>query len=170
MFFDAFPNIAYKIDDALVATKDIFRRVAPLKNFLDNDMFLEHYRITAGERPEDVAFALYKDPSLHWTILLSNNIVDPYNEWYYTPDSIKKLAAQRYGAGNEHQIHHYCEIIGDDEFIVDWDPARLANGEIVAVTNLEYEDKENDKRQLIKVIQPQFIGDFIQEFKRLIIK
>ena len=75
MFFDSFPNIGYKIDDEIITTTDIFRRVAPLKTFLDNDTFMEHYRLTAGERPEDVAFALYKDPELHWTILLTNNIV-----------------------------------------------------------------------------------------------
>lgn len=169
MFFDSFPNIGYKIDDEIITTTDIFRRVAPLKTFLDNDTFMEHYRLTAGERPEDVAFALYKDPELHWTILLTNNIVDPYNEWYYTPDAIRKLTAQRYGAGNENQIHHYCDN-EDREYIVDWDATKLANGDIIAVTNLEFEDSENDKRQLIKVIQPAFIGDFIQEFKRLIIK
>lgn len=169
MFFDAFPNLGYKIDDKIVSTKDIFRRVSPLKTFLDNDAFLEHYRISAGERPEDVAFALYKDPTLHWTILLTNNIIDPYNEWYYTPDAIQKLSTQRYGAGNEQQIHHYCDN-EDREYIVDWDAAKLANGDIIAVTNIEYEEQENDKRQLVKVIQPQYIGDFINEFKRLIIK
>lgn len=167
MFFDAFPNLGYKIDDKILTTKDIFRRVAPLKTFLDNDLYLEHYRLRAGERPEDVAFALYKDPKLHWTILLTNNIVDPYNEWYYSPEAIKLLAAQRYGAGNEHQIHHYCDN-ENREYIVDWDAAKLANGDIIAVTNLEYEELENDKRQLVKVIQPKYIGDFIQEFKRLI--
>tara|TARA_B110000858_G_C17785245_1_gene466913 strand:+ start:124 stop:633 length:510 start_codon:yes stop_codon:yes gene_type:complete len=169
MFFENFPTMSYKIDDKLIDIKDIFRRVAPLKDFINNETMLEFYTIRAGERPEDVAFTLYNDQHLHWTILVVNKIIDPYNEWYYTNEAIQLLTSERYGAGNEQQIHHYC-LTEDPKFIVDWDATKLANGDITAVTNLAHEETENESRQNIKVISPENIGTFVNDFKRIISK
>ena len=40
----------------------------------------------------------------------------------------------------------------------------------VAVTNLEYEATLQEKKRQIKVLQPEFVEQFISEFKRLLKK
>ena len=35
-----------------------------------------------------------------------------------------------------------------------------------SVTNYEYERREQDKKSLIKVLKPEYISEFIEEFKK----
>lgn len=172
MFFSKFPKLNYKIDfnnngfGSQVITVDIFRRVAPLDKFIVNELFLEDYVIKAGERPEDVAFHLYGDPEYHWVLLVINNIIDPYNEWYYTPEQLWSLVTQRYGAGNENATHHWARY--DNPLICqDYDAASVASGDLFEVTHLEHEQFENDARQNIRVLHPRYLNDFVNEFYRL---
>lgn len=167
MFFQQFPRIAYRIDDSLITVTDIFRRVAPLDKFIVNEAFLEKYQIKAGERPEDIAFELYGDPEYHWILLLINNIIDPFNEWYYTPEQIVAQAKQRYGEDSVNATHHWATA-ARPEICVDYDPAKVASGEIFEVTHLQHEEIENDLRQSIKVLHPRYLNDFVAEFKQLI--
>jgi len=167
MFFKQFPKLAYKVGDSLITITDIFRRVVPLEKFIVNETFLEQYTIKAGERPEDIAFTLYGDPQYHWILLLINNIIDPYNEWYYTSDQIKAMVNQRYGEAQANATHHWATT-ARPEICVDYDPAKVASGEIFEVTHLEHEEIENELRQTIKVLHPRYLNDFVAEFKQLI--
>ena len=40
----------------------------------------------------------------------------------------------------------------------------------IAVTNMEYEATIQDKKRQIKVLQPEFVEQFVSEFKRLLKK
>lgn len=40
-----------------------------------------NYTVQEGERPEDVAYFYYDDPSYAWLVLASNDIIDPYTQW-----------------------------------------------------------------------------------------
>lgn len=130
-------------------------------------MFLERYVIKSGERPEDIAYFLYGDPEYHWVILLINNIIDPYNEWYYTPDQLRSMVKQRYGVGNENEIHHYA-LASRPLVYSDYNPTQIANGELIPITHLEHEELENEARQEILLLRPTHINDFVQEFKLLV--
>lgn len=173
MFFSQFPKVNYKIDfnndgnGSQVSVVDIFRRVSPLDKFIVNQIYLEDYVIKSGEKPEDIAYLLYGDTKYHWILLIINNIIDPYNEWYYTPEQLRALVTQRYGVGNENATHHWARY--DNPLICeDYDAAKVASGELFEVTHLEHELFENDARQNIKVLHPRYLDAFVNEFKRLI--
>jgi len=173
MFFEHFPKILYKIDEkndgneSLITLTDIFRRVAPKDSFIVNEAFLEEYTIKSGERPEDISFFLYNNAKYHWVILLINNIIDPYLEWYYTEEQLEALVEKKYGAGNANATHHFA--LYDSPLICsDYNAALITAGEMFEVTHLEHERFENDSRQTIKVLQPRYLNDFITEFKQLI--
>jgi len=152
---------------SLKTITDIFRRVAPRDQFIVNESFLDQYTIKSGERPEDIAYFLYGNAKYNWVILLVNNIVDPYNEWYYTEEQLQALVTQRYGTGNENATHHYA--VYDTPLICsDYDADLVASGDLFEVTHLEHERFENDSRQNINVLHPKYLNDFISEFKRLI--
>jgi hypothetical protein len=40
----------------------------------------------------------------------------------------------------------------------------------IAITNREYEERLQDKKRQIKILNPSYIGLFIDEFKKLIVR
>lgn len=164
--FKNFPKIGYVLDNKILIATDIFRRIK-LSSLAENELLLVDYTIEAGQRPEDVADILYDDPKLYWVVLLVNDIIDPYNEWYYSPEQLEALVEDKYGAGNSNNTHHWITL--DNPLVcVEYDTAKLAAGEIKEVSHLEHEQFENDSRQDISVVNPKFIQDFLTEFNRLI--
>ena len=164
--FKFFPNLGYIEGKRIVTVADIFRRVSIVEENL-NSYNLEYYTILDGEQPEDVAYKLYGDPELHWTVLLVNNIVDPYNDWYLTTEVLEEFVKQKYGA-DFLDTHHHWVLPERPEICVEYDRTKLANGEIIAVTNKEHEEILNDGRQEIRVVNPNQIQDFVKEYRNKI--
>lgn len=164
--FDKFPTLGYISDKRVVTVTDIFKRVAIIDDVLNN-YNIEYYTILDGEQPEDVAYKLYGDMMLGWTILLVNNITDPYNEWYVSSEVLEDFTKLKYGE-NFLNVHHHWILPERPEICVEYDRDKLAAGEIIPVTNLEHEIILNNNRQEVKVIAPNSIRDFVKEFEQLI--
>ena len=164
--FKLFPTFGYVVDNKVIAATDIFRKIR-ISGFAGNELLLIDYTIEAGQTPEVVADILYDDPSLFWTILIVNDIVDPYNEWYLSPEDLSLLIDQKYGKGNGANTHHWS-IIDNPAITVEYDRTKLAAGEIQSVSNVDHEQSVNDAKQNISAINPKFMQDFITEYKRLI--
>lgn len=86
MYFSKFPVVSYPSNigenTKYVLARNILRRVALSDNTLgSNGAFIE-YHIKDGEKPEHIADRVYGNPEEHWIILLTNNIIDPYYDWY----------------------------------------------------------------------------------------
>lgn len=60
-------------------------------------------------------------------------------------------------------IHHYID--STHGFIIDYS---ISNPNIIAITNYEYEVLENDKKRNVKVLDKQYIGQFVTSFQNLI--
>lgn len=164
--FNKYPTLGYISDGRIVNVVDIFRRVAVIQESLNN-YNIEYYTIQDGEQPEDVAYKLYGNGKLGWTILIVNNILDPYNEWYLSGEILEDYVVRKYGA-NFLNTHHHWVLPERPEICVEYNAAKLASGEIVPVTNYEHEVILNDGRREIKVISPNNIRDFVKEFENLI--
>lgn len=164
--FKDFPTLGYISDNTVVTVRDIFRRVSIIEANLNN-YNLEYYTILDGEQPEDVAYKLYGDAKLYWTIMLANNIIDPYNDWYVSSEVLEEYTKQKYGE-DFLNVHHHWILPERPEVCVEYDRDKLASGEILPVTNLEHEVILNDARQEIQVVSKTDIRDFVKEFRNLI--
>lgn len=164
--FKDFPTLGYISDNTVVTVRDIFRRVSIIEANLNN-YNLEYYTILDGEQPEDVAYKLYGDAKLYWTIMLANNIIDPYNDWYVSTEVLEAYTKQKYGE-DFLNVHHHWILPERPEVCVEYDRDKLASGEILPVTNLEHEVILNDARQEIQVVSKTDIRDFVKEFRNLI--
>ena len=77
-YFSKFPKLNYDIkgDNKLELFTHILKRVKLHTVAKTNTQLFDYYQVNQGEKPEDIAFKYYGDATLHWVILLVNDIVD----------------------------------------------------------------------------------------------
>ena len=160
-----FPNILYdaKGNGQSTVMKDIFRRVK-LKS-VNRVVGFDYYDVQDGEAPEIIAHKYYGDVGLHWTILVANDIVDYYHQWPMSMQTFEQYVTEKYT--NPAAIHHYevTATSGDTTTVIDVGMNTTDYGSATAVSNYQYEQKLNNEKSRIRLIQPRFINDFVKEFE-----
>jgi len=117
MYFGEFDKITY---GGLEVT-NITNRVAFLQSIKDNNFLTFEYQVDDGESPEAIAYNFYGDASLHWVILLLNDIYDPIYGWHLDIKEMVRYLIDKYGdlesaGGGYGGIHHwYYDGIDLDE-------------------------------------------------------
>jgi len=151
------------------------RRVKVRSKIIDEVSLYDTYDVPNGEKPEDTAYKHFGDPELHWVILMTNNITDRYYGWPLTNQDFEKYITTKYD--NPDAIHHY-EITQSSGPLTSNGPndyshkIEVNSTEVGAasVSNREYEQRLQDEKRSIKLLQPGFLGVFIEEFDKLISK
>lgn len=93
-YFKNFNTITYANNRAV----DLTERVVVLNNVEKNPYLYYPTDITSGVRPDQIANFAYKDPYSSWLLYLSNDIVDPYYEWYLSDRQFNEYIAKKYGS------------------------------------------------------------------------
>ena len=75
------PDLLYNfgsspVDPQFLVTKNLWRRASLLPEFSASVMMFDEYIIENGERPEDIAFNLYRNPFYNWVLLVVNDITN----------------------------------------------------------------------------------------------
>ena len=86
-YFEKFPIVTYANNQAI----DITERVIFTDNTLKNPYVFYTYDINHYERPDQFAYRYYGDQYYSWLLYLSNNITDPYYDWYIREDELNSL-------------------------------------------------------------------------------
>ena len=159
------PKISYKVNGETVNTKDIFQRVG-LDRKLTSRAALEAYYVKNGETPDIIANNLYGSSNYHWIILTVNDIVNTNEEWPKRQEEIFAYTESKYGSGNSGKDHHY-RLADDITIMVDYDSVGIANGSIEAVSNIDYEVDQNEKKRQIFILRTEFLSSFITQYKSL---
>lgn len=160
-YFAQFPTFLAKIGDQQQVVEDFFIRVKAGKNYTSSSVLLLSTYIKDGERPEDVSYRFYRNAEYHWVVLLINNIVDPRGEWPKTDKDLVTYTLQRYGTLDD--VHHYQTVNGQHE--ISGYSTLLGLGIIEPITNIEYEQELNENKRHIKVLNPQFLNEFVNDFQ-----
>ncbi len=169
MYFSQFPTIPYdsKGTGEFKDVKNILRRVGIRAKVKSNTMLYDTYDVKNGETPESIAFKLYDDAELHWVVMLVNNITDRFHDWPLSEAQFLNFVNEKYS--NPDAIHHY-EIeqeSGDTSIKINIGTSNADYPTATAITNYEYEQEEQDNKRKIRLLDPSFIDDFIDEFKIL---
>ena len=85
------------IDYANNKVVDITERVSIIPNALKNPYAYYPASLVNGVRADNVANQTYNDPYLSWVVYLSNDIVDPYHEWYMDSSQFNDFITTKYG-------------------------------------------------------------------------
>lgn len=170
MYFENFPLIPYdSVGDG--TTKDVtnlLRRVAVRAKIKTNTALYDTYDVIEGETPEMIAHKLYGDASMHWVVLLFNNITDRFHGWPMSGNQFNEFLQDKYGS-NVDSIHHYeiTEESGHAKFKIDVGTVNTDYPSSTPITNREFEEEEQDIKRRIKLLDSQYVTDFVEEFKRL---
>lgn len=228
-YFEKFPKIAYTLDEYRSGqiVPDILRRTKFISELASNFAYFDEYDVKDGETPEIVADLFYNNPTLHWVILQTNEILDPRFDWPLSTNNLLRFARGKYN--NVNAIHHYEDALGNitngnvaivsvNQFgnvyvgnvlvnntntgigfvtsktnnnsvnvtvtlggFQTGDTVYLAdNVQITAnvtststlsgipVTNITFEDIENEKRRRITILKPEIISEVISDFESTI--
>ena len=175
MYFDSFPIIPYGSTDGTIKNvTNLLRRVAIRSKLKTNVSFFDTYDVKNGETPEIIADKLYDDPKLHWIIMLLNNVTDRYHDWPMSEQQFNSYLNEKYS--NPDGIHHYeiSQESGDTTQKIEvYDPELISSDtdaytSATAITNREFEESEQDKKRKIRLLDPIFVDQFVEEFNSLI--
>ena len=152
---------------------NILRRVKLRASIKSGGMLFDKYDVKEGEKPEDVAFKWFGDPELHWVILMTNNVTDRYYDWPMNQAQFAEYLNDKYS--NPDAIHHY-EVTKDSGRTTSQGPSDYSHkvevnsdtDNAVSVSFREYEEREQDKKRQIQLLNKSLLGDFVAEFDRLI--
>ena len=100
------------------------------------------------------------DSTLHWIIVLVNNITSRY-DWPLDQVALSEFVADKYSNVNGTHHHEINATSGDTtkKLIVSSDTTGAT-----AVTNFEHEQTVNDDKRKIRL----YVGQFVSEFEKLI--
>lgn len=91
-YFKYFPQTTFQGK----SIADITRKAKLNKLVTDNVLDYMSYTIQEGEKPEDIAYNYYDDPNLAWLVLMSNDIIDPYQQWPMTTNQVEQIIINKY--------------------------------------------------------------------------
>lgn len=152
MYFSNFPKIVYN-DVSIVDLSIRYKINDVVKN---NVQTYETYRLKENEKPEDVAFRLYGDATLHWILLLMNDVTDPLDGWYRNDTELDRYVTAKYIDPSD--VHHYMDSEG---YVI----SEYVDASTVILTNRGYEESINNSRREIKVLKAKYIYQLLNEFE-----
>ena len=167
-YFDNFPKIDIKLSDGvLLNITDITLRTKII-NSIDSLIYLyESYTIKDGDRPDTIAYRYYGRSDLDWIILIANNLMGLV-DWPKTDSEIYDGLIKIYGSdsaidnvNNPNAVLYYEDI---NRIPVSYD----SGGEKFAVTILQNELRENDKKRKIRLIKREYINQVVTIHNNLI--
>ena len=175
-YFRKVPDFEYvsRLPDAKISdyitVKNLFKKNELRPDIFNDATVFTEYQIKGDYRPDNVAFEVYKDSTLDWVVLLSNNIINIQTEWPLLQNDLDRFLLDKYGTYEKlNAVHHYetKEIkdsagvvmvpqglhVASDYSITYWDDTQrgyVAQTDVPEpVTNYEYEmDIENRKRNI----------------------
>ena len=194
-YFRNVPNFDYvsrlpdsKYINDYVQTKNLFKRVKMSEEIFGDLTFFDKFYIKDNERPDVIAYQVYDDPNLDWLIMLSNNIINYESECPMDQTTFNNYVVNKYGSYEAmYDVHHYetqeikdgnGSVILEKGLIVPQDftftytdtstgSEVIANNCTDAITNQEYEDIIQQKKQTIYILKPIYITLIEEEIRNL---
>ena len=169
MYFANFPVIPYDSvgNGNFKLVTNLLKRVTIRAKVKSNVLFFDTYDVKEGETPELIADKLYNDPELHWVVLMMNNVTDRYHQWPKNSNQFIAYINDKYS--NIDATHHYeiSQVSGDTTIKIDIGSDNTDYPSATAITNFEYEEAQQDKLRKIRLLDPAYIEDFVEEYEKL---
>ena len=191
-YFKQLPDILYldrenKEIRTYARAKNLFRRIKLRSISTEQLANFQFYNVVGGERPDQVAFKFYDDPSLDWVILLTNNIINVQTEWPMDNKSFEKYLEDKYGDTLYDVVHYESKEVRNASgeiilqrgikipqnysftyFDIGSNQYETVNNIALAVTNYIKEVKIQNERRAIRILRKEYIDDIQKELEEII--
>jgi hypothetical protein len=120
-YFKHFPLVAYGNSVSNTVSVNIFAKVAFQKSIQERYEVFHPYTIQEGDRADTIAYLYYGDAGYDWLVYYSNNILDPYYDWYMDHTTFRKYITEKYGSLTDPQrkIKFYRSNYLDDDSLIE---------------------------------------------------
>ena len=184
------PDLLYNfsskpLDPDFLVVKNIWRRAQILTEYKSQVSLFVEDQVGDGERPEDVATRLYRNPFYNWTVLVMNDITDYYAQWPRSVTQLQDFINQKYENAQATKHHVTTEvkdannnvIVPAGKIVASNFQVAYYNGSttvtanpVASVSNAQYETELNSRKQAIQVIKPDLIEDFVATYGEILKK
>tara|TARA_B100000524_G_C23516019_1_gene322386 strand:+ start:49 stop:669 length:621 start_codon:yes stop_codon:yes gene_type:complete len=182
LMYNFSPN---QLDAKFILAKNIWKRGEILKEFKTSISLFDEFIVKNGERPEDIATQLYRNPFYNWTILIINDITDYYSQWPRSVKQLQEFVDNKYSQPMGTKYYVTTEVKDDNGNVIC--PAGKVvpqtfqvayyNGSTtvtanptVSVSNYQYEEQLNAKKEKIQVVRPTVVEEFVNIYYQLLTK
>lgn len=123
----------------------------------DNPILYEFFQINDYDKPEDIAYKFYNDPTLYWVVLLANNMSNPFTDWPLNSTDFDAYVEKKYD--DPEGVHHYENDLGE------WINSPVGTPSAKTISNRAYEFKINENKRKIKLIRKDFIPSILADYR-----
>jgi len=192
-YFNRLPDFEYvsRLPDAQISdyitVKNLFKKGKLREDIFQDLAFFTKYQIRGNDRPDNVAFEIYGDPSLDWLVLTCNNVINIQTEWPLPQQQFDNYLLDKYGDYNTlyNGIHHHETVevknsqgvvivpaglqvesnysVSYYDFITDLQVTR--NNIVEPVTNFVYEERLEDAKRNIFLLKPRFLNVVLDDLE-----
>ncbi len=166
-YFEMFPSVFYdaKGNRTYTQQKNLMARLKLTGIDRNNILNFDFYDVNDGDTPESIAFKYYNNVEYHWTILIVNDIIDYYHDWPMSVQRFEEYVNDKYD--NPMATHHYeiSQTSGDTTTVIDVGMNTTDYPSATSISNYQYEESVQEEKRQIRLIQPRFIEDFVEEFR-----
>lgn len=115
-YFSYFPSLLY----ANTAAVNIIAKVQFDASVLKRAVSFYPYTVVNNQRADSIAEQYYGDPSYDWLIYLSNDIMDPLNEWPKSENEFSDFLTLKHGsvANTQQQTAYYQVSYSFDDRVI----------------------------------------------------
>ena len=179
-----------------VRAKNLFRRVKLRDDLQNVFVLFNKYQIPDGSRPDLVAEELYGSAEYDWVVLLSAGITRVRDQWPLSDRDVYRFSENKYGIAGLSEIKFYETLevkdpkgrlilpagkVVDSNFKISYsyDNILYTNDQtllgayvsyisnpVIGITNYEYEVRKNNEKRSINVLKPQYLQQYINDFRR----
>jgi|TARA_B100000902_G_scaffold155072_1_gene151493 hypothetical protein len=191
-YFDLFPNVQLpsfsdkrNSSNDYITVKNLFKRGKVRDEFFQNVTTFYQYSVNGDDRPDNVADKVYENDKLDWVVLIANNIINIRDEWPMSQYDFQRYLDNKYDPTQLGQIHHYetTEVRNPDDklllqsgltvdsdftFSYTYEGIQYSVSNLTSVSNFQHEVNKNDKKRLIYLIRPEYVGTVISDMREIL--
>ena len=190
-YFEYLPDVqvrtsSYRTNnvDPYKLAKNIFRRIKIRENLDDIILGFNQYTIKNNQRPDQVSLEIYGTMEYDWVVLLTNNIINLYDEWPMSEDELERYIDSEYEEDAD-SVHHWVtqkitdtrgrtllrdgRIVSENFSYTRPDGTAIPKEDLVRpISVYDFEAEKNDFKRNIYLLRKEYINGFIEEFSNLV--
>ena len=184
-YFSYFPTVLHDLRNTGRQTEvtNILRRFKVKDKLKDKTGIFYEYSIQDGDRPDVIADKFYGNADYAWLVLHYNDIIDPFFDWPLFGEDFNRFIIAKYGSISSAQstVKNYYQILSN-EFVRN-DGTRVPAREVAvdlttfnslsttarrSETQYDFEVEKNEERKQIKLLEPRFLSQAIDEVETIL--